>query len=148
MAGQGGFATRLNGTVNFPWSTSWTAVSQVTNYVAEVVSITPPELTKTDIDVSSMDSAENFMEFIGGSTDGGIVDVELNYDASEDDLIIAALNDANEKWYLTFQDGSNWQTVGYLNKHGGGTAGTNEKVGRILSLKCSGVPTHATSINP
>lgn len=147
MAGQGGFATRLNGTINFPWSTSFTSVASITGFVAEVVSIAPSELTKSDIDVSSMDSTENFMEFIGGSIDPGTIDVELNHDASENDDILAALGNANEKWYLTWPDGSGFQTVGSLNKQGGGTFGVNEKVGRVLSIKCSGIPSHTTSVN-
>ena len=61
MAGQGGFQTILCGTTNFPLSS--------TAEIAEVISISLPELSMTDIDISSMDSASNYMEFIGGSID-------------------------------------------------------------------------------
>jgi len=132
MAGQGGFATTLGGAVNFAG----------TNTLGEIVSISLPELGMTDIDVSSMDSASNFMEFVGGPIDPGVIDVELNYDKAEDALLYAAIGDANEKWTITFPDASTWASDGYVNKIGGGTATPNDKINRVMSIKCSGIPTH------
>lgn len=132
MAGQGGFVTTLGGSSNFTG----------TNVIGEITSISLPELGMTDIDVSSFDSANNYMEFIGGSIDPGVIDVELNYDADEDALVLAALGDVNETWTITFPDASTWATDGYINKMGGGTTAPNDKITRVLSIKCSGVPTH------
>ena len=133
MAGIGGFATTIKGTVNF------TAGAEI----SEVTSISLPELGMTDIDVSSFDSAQNYMEFVGGSVDPGVVDVELNYDKATDALLLAAIGDANETWTITFPDSSTWATDGYINKMGGGTTAPNDKISRTMSIKCSGVPTHA-----
>ena len=133
MAGQGGFATTLGGSVNFTG----------TNVIGEITSISMPELSMTDIDVSSMDSVQNYMEFVGGSVDPGLIDVELNYDKDEDALVLAAVGDVNETWTITFPDGSSWATNGYINKMGGGTSAPNDKISRVLSIKCSGVPTHS-----
>ena len=147
MAGQGGFATRLNGVENFNTSanTSATAVSDLSSFIGEVTSISLPELGVTDIDVSSFDSASNFMEFVGGSIDPGVIDIELNYDASEDTLLLAALGDANEVWQITFPDSSIWKSDGYVNKIGGGSTAPNDKVSRVASIKCSGVSTQSAS---
>jgi hypothetical protein len=147
MAGIGGFVTILNGIENFNTSnnTSATAVSDLTDFIGEVTSMSLPELGMTDIDVSSFDSASNFMEFVGGSIDPGVIDVELNYSAAQDALLLSALRDANETWQLTFSDSSIWKTDGYINKIGGGTSAPNDKISRVVSIKCSGVPTQSAS---
>ena len=147
MAGQGGFATRLNGVENFNVSnnTSATAVSDLAGFIGEITSISLPELGVTDIDVSSFDSGSNFMEFVGGSVDPGVIDIELNYDASEDTALLAALGDDNEVWQITFPDSSIWKSVGYMNKIGGGSSAPNDKVSRVASIKCTGVPTQSAS---
>jgi hypothetical protein len=132
MAGIGGFKTFVVGESNL------TAVTGI----VEVTSISLPELGMTDIDVSSFDSASNYMEFVGGSIDPGVVDMELNYDAANDDLILLAIGDVNEEWTITFPDASTWATKGYVNKMGGGTTAPNDKISRTMSIKCSGVPTH------
>ena len=129
MAGQGGFATTLAGSVN-------------TTPIGEITSISLPELGMTDIDVSSFDSSGNYMEFVGGSIDPGVIDCELNYVPADDALILAALGDANETWTSTFPDASTWATNGYINKMGGGSSAPNDKISRTVSIKCSGVPTH------
>ena len=152
MAGQGGFATRLNGVNNFGNSvapTSTTATSDIVGFIGEVTSISLPEIGITDIDVSSFDSAENYMEFIGGSKDPGVIDIELNYDKTEDAALLAAVGDANETWQISFPDNSIWKCNGYVNKVGGGTTAPNDKISRTASIKYSGVPTQsATFIAP
>lgn len=148
MAGQGGFVTRLNGAENFQnLNTSATAVSQLNGFIGEVSSISMPEIGITDIDVSSFDSASNHMEFVAGSKDPGVVDIELNYDKDVDALLIAAINDANEIWQITFPDGSLWKSLGYLNKMGGGSSAPNDKISRVASFKMTGIPTQATSFS-
>ena len=128
MAGIGGF------TMNVAFGTHFTSVAQIST-------ASLPELTKTDIDVSSMDSVENFMEFIGGATDPGQLDIELNYTSAMDVSILTAFNAANADVVITFSDASTWTSDAYINKMGGGTSGTNEKISRTLGFKCSGKPT-------
>ena len=147
MAGIGGFGTRLNGTENFnaAGNTNATATSDLASYIGEVVKVNMSELVATDVDVSSMDSASNHMEFVQASIDVGVIDVELNYDKDEDALILAALRNDNEVWQISFPDNSIWKAVGYVDKMGSGTAGTNEKISRVVSIKVEGIPTHSTT---
>ncbi len=135
MSGQGGFQTILSG------------ASSLTNTasVLEISKISLPELGMTDIDVSSFDSASNYMEFVGGSIDPGQIDCELNYDQDVDEDILAAYGSANEMWTIKFPDGSSWKSNGYINKMGGGSTGPNEKITRVLGIKCSGVPVQTTA---
>jgi hypothetical protein len=133
MAGIGGFKTIVVG------SATMTAVGGI----VEVTSISLPELGMTDIDVSSFDSTSNFMEFVGGSIDPGVIDMEMNYNAANDELLLASLGAANETWTITFPDNSTWATKGYINKIGGGSTAPNDKISRVMSIKCSGVPSHS-----
>jgi hypothetical protein len=145
--GIGGFATRLNGSTSFPnGDTAATSVAGITGYIGEVVNIACPELSKTDIDVSSFDSPENFMEFIGGSTDPGLIDLTLNYDAAvEEDVLAAYLLTTNQTWTISFPNGTSWRSEGYINKMKGGDTTSNDKISSVLSIKCSGLPTQSTS---
>lgn len=147
MSGIGGFQTRLNGTENFnaAANTSATATSSLTSYIGEVVSISLPEIGLTDIDVSSMDSTENYMEAVGGSKDPGLIDVTLNYDDTETASLFAAVGDANEIWQISFPDNSIWKCSGYINKILGGEATANDKLTGVVSIKLSGKPTQSTS---
>lgn len=146
MAGIGGFTTRLNGTINFAVSnTANTSVTNLDGFIGEVTSISLPEVGLTDIDISSFDSAQNFMEFTGGSKDPGVIEIELNYDATEASALLAAVGDANEEWQITFPDGSYWRSDGFINKIFGGTSAPNDKISNVASVKCSGEPTQATA---
>lgn len=147
MAGQGGFVTRLNGTENFnvAGNTNVSNTTALSSFIGEVTSISLPEIGVTDIDVSSFDSASNYMEFVSGSKDPGLIDIELNYDKTEDALLLAALGDANEVWQLSFPDDSIWKSVGYIDKIGGGTTAPNDKISRVASIKMTGVPTQSTN---
>ncbi len=150
MAGQGGFVTRLNGTENFntAGNTNVSNTTALSSFIGEVVSISMPEIGMTDIDVSSFDSSSNFMEFVGGSKDPGVIDIELNYDGTETTALLAAVGNATEIWQISFPDDSIWKSVGYINKVGGGTSAPNDKISSVASIKLTGVPTQSTSFSP
>ena len=135
MAGIGGFATTISGSIDF------TAGAEI----SEVVTIALPELSATDIDVSSMDSASNFMEFIPGSVDPGQMDLVVNYTEEQRGLSIAAVGVVQD-WTITFPDSSTYVTEGYINKNGAGTAGPNEKITSSIGIKCSGLPVHTSNV--
>ena len=145
---QGGFITKLNSSTstNFALNTSVTTITSITSFVGEVIKFSLPEVGITDIDVSTMDSTDNYMEYIGGSADPGSIELELNYNAANDDKLIDIFGSVPETWHLTFPDNSRWSCSGYINKLGGGTAGPNEKITRTIGIKCSGKPTHRTSL--
>lgn len=66
--------------------------------IAEVNSITGPNLSRGTIDVTSLDSTGGYREFIGGFRDGGEVSLEMNftldgYDKMKDDFESSVLRD-------------------------------------------------------
>ena len=132
-----GFATTLGGSVNFTG----------TNVISEISSLTLPKLEVTDIEVTSMDSAGNHMEFIPGATNPGVIDLTANYLEAQDLLMSAIVGGTNvaETWTITLPDGATWATLGYVNGFGAGEATNNDKISREFSIKCSGLPTHTTT---
>lgn len=55
------------------------AVSETFVNVAEVTKLTPPKMSRTDINVTHTLSSDGYEEFIGGWRDGGEVTVEANW---------------------------------------------------------------------
>ena len=144
--GIGGFLSGINGSEDFQnFNTNATSVTELNGGIRHIVSIADPEISMTDIDVSSMDSAQNYMEFIGGSKDPGSIELVVNYQRQDYENVIDAFGEDNQIWTITFPDSSSYSTYGYINKLGAGSAGTNEKLTRSLSIKCSGIPTHNTA---
>jgi hypothetical protein len=149
MAGQGGKGIKLNGTENFNnaenASTNTTATSDLTDFLGEVTNISMPEITVGEIDVSSFDSADNFMEYVSGQKEPGTIDIELNYDPDELALALAAIGNVNEIWQISFPDDSIFKSDGFLSKALGGDTNPNGKISGTAGIKLSGVPTASTN---
>lgn len=147
MAGQGGYGIKINGTENFNTAanSSATATSELVANIGEVTGITMPEITVGEIDVSSFDSASNFMEYVGGQKEPGTIDIELNYDPDQLELALAAIGDTNEIWQLSFPDNSIFKSDGFLSKAVGGDTAPNSKIAGTAAIKLSGIPTASTS---
>jgi hypothetical protein len=147
MSGIGGFGIKINGTENFnaAGNTSATNTASLVDFIGEVTSISMGEETRSDIDVSSFDSADNIMEFIGGQIDPGTIDIELNYDPDELALAIAAIKDPNEVFQISFPDESIFKSDGFITKAVGGSTEPNGKISGTMSIKLSGAPTASTS---
>lgn len=80
-------------------SPTFTAIANVTN-------IGGPELERETHDVTAHDSPDGWREFIGGLKDGGEVTLELNYDPSDHDVLVADFEDDNPRNYrLTWPNG-------------------------------------------
>lgn len=57
--------------------------TEVFSELANVRSIGGPNRTRATIDVTAHDSADQYMEYLGGLKDGGQVTLDLNYDPTE-----------------------------------------------------------------
>lgn len=76
--------------------------------VAEVISITWPGYKRDAVDVTYMDSTDQFREYIPGLMDGGEVTVEMNWVPSASDVIITALTaSATGQFKITYNAGVN-----------------------------------------
>lgn len=82
-------------------STYGVTLTRNTHLIAELTSVSTPEVTLETIDVSSHDSADSFREFIGGMLDGGEMALEGNFIAGDSDGQIGLQTDILAK---TVQD--------------------------------------------
>lgn len=129
-----------------------TGVAPGTTYetIANVTSIGGPERTRETIDVTSHDSPDGWMEFIGGLKDGGEISLDVNYDPAEathdldddfDDVLprnyrIVLLPDTDDE--------HTWQISGILTQLGDEFA-YDDKMARTMTIKVTGKPVLAPS---
>jgi hypothetical protein len=132
--GTRGFGTTLSGAT--------------TGVIAEIISVGLSGQDVTDIDVSSMDSPDGWMEFIPGMINAGEIQLNILYSAAQMDAILDALGGGaeqeNEDWTITFSDGSTFVCSGYL-KSLGTQIPMNDKIAQTVGLKLSGKPTFTAS---
>jgi len=82
MSGKFGFGTTFSVTI-----------ADVLEAIAELTSISGPEISVNEIDVTSHDSPDGYMEFLPGLKDGGSVTIEGNFE-----------NDASQLHFQTLID--------------------------------------------
>jgi predicted secreted protein len=135
MAGIDGFGTALqrgNG-----------ATPEVFTALGNVTSIKGPGIKRDTIDVTAHDSEDAWMEFVGSLKDGGEVDVDVNYDPSKHDALIADFDDdAPRNYRLVFpdEDATTW-TIKALLTEFQPEAPYDDKLAASLKFKVSGKPT-------
>ena len=83
------------------------ATPEVFTAIAEVIDISPPSMSRDDIDVSNQDSTSGWREFIPGWRDGGEMSFNCNW------LPTNATHDENTGLLSTFTDDDrhNWKLI-------------------------------------
>ncbi len=114
------------------------AAASITTKVAEVVSISGPDLEGDDIEVTHMDSSDGYMEFLPGLVDGGEVSIELNFTKAETALLLTYFR-VKKAYKVTFSDTSTWHFNGYI-KTLGNEAPLKDKIGQTATFKVAGTP--------
>lgn len=116
---------------NYADSTTWTKVGQITD-------IDPPEVEADDIEVSNMESPDQFKEFDPGWADAGEIELEAQYEKANAAAVYGIFR-TRKGFRMTFQDGSTWKFNGYLKKLGG-EIDREGIVTQKLTFKVSGKP--------
>ncbi len=84
--------------------------------LAEVVTITPPQLVRDTVDATHMASPEKWREFVPGLKDGGEVSLEMNFIPGNSDwdiLFTEFDNDVASNWKITFPNSEAWIFLAY-----------------------------------
>lgn len=83
------------------------ATPEVFTSVAEILELTPPNMSRDEIDVTSHQSADGYREFISGLRDGGEVAFKANW------LPTNATHDGTTGLLETFNDNvnHNWKVI-------------------------------------
>lgn len=67
--------------------------------IANVTSVKGPEMERDTYDVTAHDSTDGWKEFVGGLKDAGEVTLDINYDPSVHDDLVADFDDAVPRDY-------------------------------------------------
>lgn len=122
------------------------APTEVFTAIANVTSIKGPELKRETIDVTAHDSADAYMQFVGGLKDGGEVSLDLNYDPAEHDALVSDLDDAaprNYKLVFPVSPVATWAFAAIMTEFSS-EAPYDDKLSASVTLKVSGKPTITT----
>jgi len=114
-------------------------------YVAKLTKIGVPKLTKEKIDVTTLDSAGGYREYIGGFRDSGELDIEgyATGDAGQTTLKSNYESDDNVSFTIEFSNGRTCTFDGYVSEYEEGEATMNEAVRIKAKLTVSGVVDYA-----
>ncbi|MCP8707462.1 phage tail tube protein [Streptomyces sp. AC04842] len=97
MAGMDGFGVQLQRGDG--------AATEVFTPIADITSLNPPGMSRETIDVTSHDSPDAWMEFLGSVKDGGEVSADINYQPSVHDVLVADFEDSAPRNYrVVFPD--------------------------------------------
>ncbi|SHH86571.1 phage tail tube protein [Desulfosporosinus lacus] len=125
-------------------STFGTTLTRAGSAIAEITNISSPKLTAGEIDVTSMDSANGYKEYIQGMRDGGDVSVEGNFINSDTNGQVGLVTDFNagtvQSFVITFPDGTTWTFSAFVKGFELDDAEVEGKMGFKATLKVTGKP--------
>jgi len=113
--------------------------------IANITNISGPSRSRETIDVTTHDSPDGYMEFIGGLKDGGEISLELNYDPTETthDLDADFESDVPLDYRIVLLPGTpdehTWDFKGIITEIGDEFP-YDDKMARSITIKVSGKP--------
>jgi hypothetical protein len=116
--------------------------------VARLTSIAPPKTTQAAIPVTTLDSADQFDEYIGGVLNGGELSISGFYesaDAGQAALVTAQAAHTLDAYTITFASGLVWSGNCLVIEHGLGPVNKDDALTFSATLKVSGKPTITTA---
>lgn len=113
--------------------------------VAEVVSITPPGMSRDAIEATHLKSAGGYKQFIAGMKDGGEASFTINWLPSATDALVTAFNADSGNYQITFPNGVMLRFAGFFTAYTPPEL-TAEKMEASVTIKVTGAATlHAAA---
>lgn len=111
--------------------------------VGGLTSIGAIGLESDEIDITTLDSPNNFKEFIPGFKDGGEVEFAgiAKDETSMEKLYTLANTQTTEKWIVKYPSGSTWEFEAFVKSFKDGEKTTEGKMEFTGTLRISGAPT-------
>ena len=106
----------------------------------EITSITSPGVTREAVDVTHLESPDNFREFIPGLMDTDPATIAFNYNADASDPLYAVMLVGKGDFRITFSNGVKLDFSGIPQSWKPGDPSTTTMVGEF-TVKPSGKPT-------
>jgi predicted secreted protein len=119
------------------------ASSEAFTALAEVNSITKSGMSKATIDVTSLDSTDGYLEFIGGFRDGGEYVLNMNWTRDNYILLLGEFEDDDSRnVQISFPDtGVTEEEIACIVTDLGYAIVTDDKITLDVTLKVTGAPT-------
>jgi len=114
--------------------------------VAEVVSITPPGMSRDSVEATHLTSPGKWKEFIAGLKDAGEASFTLNFVPSATDAVFAAFNADSGKYQITMPGGVMMRFDGFFTGYTPPALAPGDKMEASATIKVNGAPTlHAAA---
>ena len=132
-------------TVELAQKTFGTKLKRGAEYVAKLLNIDPPEMSREDIDATNHDSPDEFREFIPGLKNGGEVPLEGHLiPGNETQKSLLAALDVNEpeQWVIEFPTNPKMTVtfMGYVKAFKAGAAPVDGLLTFTSTIKVTGKP--------
>ena len=115
--------------------------------VAEVVSITPPGMTRDSVEATHLTSPDKWKEFIAGLKDAGEASFTMNFVPSATDAVYLAFNADSGKYQITFPNGVMMRFAGFFTGYTPPELTPDGKMEASATIKPTGAPTlHAAAV--
>src|SRR5688572_19363080 len=124
--------------LTFQGTTITIDVSNVDTNLGEVISLSLPEFDTDDIDMTHTLSPGDVREFKAGLSDGGEVEVEMNF-VPGDYARALAMRRVVTTFIITLPDTSDITFDGYI-KNIAGEGSVGEKISCTVTIKVAGLP--------
>lgn len=115
--------------------------------VANLTSIGAIGLESEEIDVTDLDSPDDYKEFIAGTKDAGTVDLAGNIknEAIVSSMLALAESRSIEEWTVKYKSGATWTFSAYVSSFKDGEKTPDGVYTFTASLRVSGKPTFTAS---
>lgn len=127
--------------------TTLTKTTGVDVAIADLTKIGEIGVENSEIDVTTLDSANNYKEFIAGFKDGGEVSLEgiIKSEVNMEDMLDLADAGSIETWEIEAPSGAKWFFSGFVKMWKEAEAEVEGVRGFTGSIRISGKPVYAAS---
>lgn len=118
--------------------------------LARVKSIKPATMSREEIDVTTLDSPDEFEEVMAGMGSGGELQAVIEYDKTRTGTLAGTtiFGKADVAWRLKYPDGSGWDypAGSFLKDIGDEEVVAKDVVRTNVTIRVSGKPTHSSAL--
>lgn len=110
-------------------------------YVAEVTNITPPSLSRDTIEVTNLESPDQFKEYIASLADGGEATITINYIPAVSDALMTSFLAPVDTFRILFPSGTvALDFSGIVTGYEIGDVVADDKLSATFTVKATGKP--------
>jgi len=127
--------------------TTLTKTSGTPAVIADLTSIGEIGVENSEIDVTTLDSSDNYKEFIAGLKDAGEVSISgiIKSETNMEDMLELAEDQTIETWEIEFPTGAKWFVSGFVKMWKEAETTVEGVRGFTGSIRISGKPVYAST---